>query len=93
MTLRQRFRIIGLTLCLALLATTAFARIPRSTAAVNDFTRANPCPVTGQWRGSCLWPLPRCCPDASGCMMGSTAIFRSTRRNLGSRTSTTGWTT
>ena len=43
----------ALTLCLALLASTAFARIPRSTAAVNDFKRANPCPVTGQWRGSC----------------------------------------
>lgn len=43
----------ALAVCLLSVSFTVFARIPRSTTAINDFKRVNPCPVTGAWRGSC----------------------------------------
>lgn len=40
-------------LALAILATTATAKTPRSKAALAEFKRANPCPSTDKRRGPC----------------------------------------
>ena len=39
--------------CLAIASTQAVAGAPRSTAAKHAFQRLNPCPSTGERRGSC----------------------------------------
>lgn len=44
------FAALALSLAFAM---PAEARIPRSKAAVAEFKRANPCPVTGRGRGAC----------------------------------------
>lgn len=46
----RRLLIVAL---LAVLAPTVDARIPRSTAAVAEFKRANPCPINSARRGPC----------------------------------------
>ena len=46
-------RFLAIALALALLATTAHAKIPRSQTALAEFKRANPCPSTGERRGAC----------------------------------------
>jgi len=50
----QRFKLaFVLASAILALALTAEAKIPRSTAAKNEFKQANPCPANGARRGSC----------------------------------------
>lgn len=51
--LRDASSALLMAIFLSLATGTAFARIHRSHTAVNDFKRANPCPVNGARRGSC----------------------------------------
>lgn len=58
---------MALALCLVLSATSAWSRIPRSTAVVAEFKRANPCPATGARRGPCAgWEVDHIIPLCAG---------------------------
>lgn len=49
----MRYRTFSAVVIALGLLTQAHAKIPRSTAAVAEFKRGNPCPVNGATRGSC----------------------------------------
>ncbi len=53
MTIRHALAQSAMALCLVSLATDADARIPRSSAAVTEFKRQNPCPINSARRGPC----------------------------------------
>ena len=54
-------------LCIVILSTAAFARIPRSHASVAEFKRYNPCPATGAQRGACPnWEVDHVIPLCAG---------------------------